>query len=371
MRSMENEREKDFSEKLYNIYKLYNNLYDEESRIVFKGRYISSVEQDKTKIFEYIRLLNKKYIIPELDDFLKSNLLDSNRIIVYGSGFDLDYTLWLLETCEIQAKFLINISEENMQKKYAIPTISLQELVINYRDYVVLIASEYNAFNIYKDLLYCKFPRNRILCPRRGILEGFWGNQYFDFLKHVSGKHEIFVDCGGYDGNTSIEFANWCHGEYDKIFIFEMDKFNIELCKKSIGNHGLNNCVLMEYGVWSDKEELRFDEGRFTSSSILDDGSEKRTVCDLDSVLGNENITFIKMDIEGAELEAIKGARNIIARYKPNLAISVYHRPEDIIEIPLLLWEIVPDYTFCLRHYRSSRRETVLYAFMGGTDQYE
>ncbi len=169
--------ERKFSEKLYNIYKLYNNLYDNESRIIFEGKYLSSIMQDETKLYEQIKKLNKKYIVPELKDFLESNLLDANKIVVYGSGFELDYTLWLLERCEIYPQFLVNISENDMQKEFGIPTISHQELVIYYFDYVVLIASADKAFNIYKDLLYCKFPRNRILCPRRGVLEGIFGKQ--------------------------------------------------------------------------------------------------------------------------------------------------------------------------------------------------
>lgn len=363
MQQMKIDEEKNFSEKLHNIYKLYNNLYDKESRIIFEGKYLSSIMQDETKLYEQIKKLNKKYIVPELKDFLESNLVDADKIIVYGSGYELDYTLWLLEKCEIYPRFLVNIGDNDTQKEFGIPTISHQELVIYYCDYAVLIASSDKAFDIYKDLLYCKFPRNRILCPRRGVLEGIFGKQYFDFYIHSSGEREVFVDCGAFDGDTSIAFANWCQGEYDKIFMFEVDRYNIELCKKHISNHELKNYTLMECGVWSKKTELKLCEGNFTSSSISDKGSVKVPVCDLDSILENEKVTFIKMDIEGAEIEAIKGAKKILARYKPRLAISVYHKPEDIIDIPLLLWEIVPEYKFCLRHYRSSRREIVLYAF--------
>ena len=355
--------ERKFSKKLYNIYKLYNNLYDNESRIIFEGKYLSSIMQDEAKLYEHIKKLNKKYIVPELWNFLENNSLDANKIVVYGSGFELEYTLWLLKRCEIYPKFMVNIGETDIQKEYRIPTISHQELAIYYCDYVVLIASTDKAFDIYKDLLYCKFPRDRIFCPRRGVLEGIWGKQYFDFYTHSPGKQEVFVDCGAFDGNTSVAFANWCHGEYDKIFMFEVDRFNIELCKKHIRDHELKKYTLIECGVWSKKTELKLCEGSFTSSSISDKGKVKVPVCDLDSTLENEKVTFIKMDIEGAEIEAIKGARRILARYKPRLAISVYHKPEDIIDIPLLLWEIVPEYQFCLRHYRSSRREIILYAF--------
>ncbi len=83
----------------------------------------------------------------------------------------------------------------------------------------------------------------------------------------------------------------------------------------------------------------------------------------MDSAIGNEKVTFIKMDIEGAEYDALCGARKIIASQKPKLAICVYHKAEDIIEIPRLILDINPDYKFALRHYSLFDTETVLYAF--------
>jgi hypothetical protein len=84
----------------------------------------------------------------------------------------------------------------------------------------------------------------------------------------------------------------------------------------------------------------------------------------LDEYLKNEKepVTFIKMDLEGAELNALKGAEQTIKEQKPKLAISIYHKPEDIWEIPNLLLELVPDYKFYIRHYTLIGAETVLYA---------
>ena len=82
----------------------------------------------------------------------------------------------------------------------------------------------------------------------------------------------------------------------------------------------------------------------------------------LDEIVKDENITFIKMDIEGSELKALEGARNTIIRNKPKLAICIYHKPEDIIEVPFYLLSLVPEYKFYIRHYSSCLWETVLYA---------
>ena len=73
---------------------------------------------------------------------------------------------------------------------------------------------------------------------------------------------------------------------------------------------------------------------------------------------------MIKLDIEGAELEALKGARETILRHKPKLAICIYNKPEDMIDIPLYIKELVPEYKLYVRHYTNTNDETVLYAVM-------
>lgn len=83
----------------------------------------------------------------------------------------------------------------------------------------------------------------------------------------------------------------------------------------------------------------------------------------LDSIVGSDNVTFIKLDVEGAEKEALIGAEQCIKNNKPKLAISVYHNPDDFLEITDYLSNLVPDYKFVLRHYHSDCIETILYAY--------
>lgn len=82
----------------------------------------------------------------------------------------------------------------------------------------------------------------------------------------------------------------------------------------------------------------------------------------IDDELADETISLIKMDIEGYELAAIRGCENLIKKYKPDLAICVYHRVFDMWEIPSLIKRYVPDYQFYLRHHSNTQVETVLYA---------
>ena len=127
---------------------------------------------------------------------------------------------------------------------------------------------------------------------------------------------------------------------------------------------GIKNVELIEAGLWSHNTFLQFlGEGKGSSHIVLEEKreTEKIKVAALDSCVA-EPVTFIKLDIEGAELEALKGAEHIIKRDKPKLAICIYHKPEDIWEIPYYIKMLVPEYKMYIRHYSNSESETVLYA---------
>lgn len=84
----------------------------------------------------------------------------------------------------------------------------------------------------------------------------------------------------------------------------------------------------------------------------------------LDQILQEEKVTFIKLDIEGAELKALQGMKNIIIKYRPLLAVCIYHKAEDIVEIPGYIKTLVPDYKFYIRSYHMDYTEHVLYAII-------
>ena len=109
------------------------------------------------------------------------------------------------------------------------------------------------------------------------------------------------------------------------------------------------------------KETLHFQSGASGASRIIEDGDSSIEVNCLDAMLNKEPITFIKMDLEGAEYNALLGAEKTIKEYKPKLAISIYHKPEDIWELPQLILKMNPDYHFYFGHYSIAAAETVLY----------
>jgi len=195
--------------------------------------------------------------------------------------------------------------------------------------------------------------------------EFFFGKQYFclsDKAWAADGDNEIFIDCGAFEGEVIKGFVEYCGGRYNKIYSFEPIPNQFENTLKNITEAGIKKVELIQKGVWSSKAVFNFSDNS-TSSRISYDGKIPVEVVPIDEVIPeNEKVTFIKMDVEGAEFEALKGAVNTIRRCKPKLAVCLYHRTHDIIEIPTLLNMILPEYKFYIRHHSMFLWETVLYA---------
>ncbi|MHC1724168.1 MAG: FkbM family methyltransferase [Aminipila sp.] len=185
--------------------------------------------------------------------------------------------------------------------------------------------------------------------------------QYFDPEIITLGCDEVFVDGGMYVGDTAEQFFKCVNGKYTHYYGFEPDTQNLHIAKKSL--QGKGNITIIEKGLWSNETQLCFSGSLESSSKLDDSGNNVVEVTSLDTYF-NDKIppTFIKMDIEGAELEALKGSRNLIIENKPKLAICAYHKPEDLYTLPELIKTYCDDYKFFLRHYTDSIYETVLYA---------
>lgn len=193
--------------------------------------------------------------------------------------------------------------------------------------------------------------------------------QYFIEEMRFS-KDEIFIDCGAYDGNTIDDFLKYCR-EYKKIIAFEPDPSNFySLSKKYDNNPKID---LINAGVYDKDGVITFETcgdggsriSNSTSSDTFDTNVVTIQIRAIDG-LNLEEVSFIKMDIEGVELNALKGAEKTILRDKPKLAICIYHSNEDMIYIAEYIHNLVPEYKIYVRqhlHYPETY-ETVLYAIM-------
>lgn len=198
-------------------------------------------------------------------------------------------------------------------------------------------------FRLHHDLKYMMS-----FCDRQDI-------QYFEPFLNLKKEGEVFGDVGGFDGLTSMAFAER-FPHYDRILFFEPEEQNIEIATKNM--EGLGKIDYYAVAAFDKKCKLHFASTGNTSQ-VCDEGIEVQADC-IDN-LGIKKLTYLKMDIEGAESAALTGAQNIIRELHPRIAISVYHKGADMIDIPNQILSYYPNYKIYLRHYTEGTAETVMY----------
>ncbi len=185
--------------------------------------------------------------------------------------------------------------------------------------------------------------------------------QYFPKGIIELSAREVFVDGGAYTGDTLLTFMRLTGGKSARCCAFEPDPATAVLLAATVEKRGLQSVTVHNKGLWSAPATLPFAVWHGTSASAVSGEGEVSVEADtIDRAA--PDATFIKLDIEGAELEALKGAAETIKRNRPKLAVCVYHKPGDLFEIPLFLRSLVPEYRFYLRQHQPVACETVLYA---------
>lgn len=186
-------------------------------------------------------------------------------------------------------------------------------------------------------------------------------DQYFCPEIVRCGKEEVFVDCGGFTGDTTENFIK-NYKDYKHIYIYEPSAENIKQCRKTVSQY--DRITIRQCGVGKKKSEAAFAQNGSSSSFVGNNQTESnkiKVVC-LDQDI-TEPVSFIKMDIECSEIDALIGAKRHIQKDFPKLAICVYHILSDIWEIAQIIDTICPQYRFYMRHYNEDQNwETVLYA---------
>lgn len=180
--------------------------------------------------------------------------------------------------------------------------------------------------------------------------------QYFEDFLGLESEGEIFADVGCFDGYTSLEFIKRCPN-YEAIHVFEPEPGNMRVVSDKLSGH--ERIHYHPFGLSNGAQTLRF-QSHGSSSRISDEGDIEIQVARLDDLLQGP-FTFLKMDIEGGEMDALEGAQNAIKLYHPRLAISVYHRFDDLWKIPQRIFSYRNDYQIFLRHYTEGVDETVMF----------
>jgi FkbM family methyltransferase len=189
--------------------------------------------------------------------------------------------------------------------------------------------------------------------------------QYFpDDLFRLNG-HERFVDCGAFDGDSVAAFVRRSGPAFQEVVALEPDPANFRKMSERVAGFPevVRQKIRMEaVGVADFNGTLRFDADGSLSSAARPDGALEITCVVLDDLLNERAPTYIKMDIEGGEIEALRGSRRLIGQHAPLLAISAYHKPNHLWRIPQLIQSLRPDYRLFLRPHNEECWDTVCYA---------
>lgn len=174
------------------------------------------------------------------------------------------------------------------------------------------------------------------------------------------GDDEVYVEGGAYDGDTIRLFIDRRGGRFDRAIGFEPDPKTHARLAAAFEDDARIEAVALGLGARS--ETLRFIDDGSRGAKLDPAGDIEVPVTALDAYLDGDRVTFIKMNIEGAELDALDGAGASIARWRPKLAISAYHRPTDLWRVPLKMKALQPEADLFLRQHEAGVVETVAYA---------
>lgn len=190
------------------------------------------------------------------------------------------------------------------------------------------------------------------------FMQGFTNNhkeQYFDKELIPQISNIDFLDGGGYIGDT-LPFIIENFPTFNNIYLVEPSSLHIKIAKRNFKN--IKNIKFINQGLGKKRE---FNNNDIDISNNCNHNYQATSTDTIDNILGNNNIDFIKLDIEGSEVDAILGAKKSILAYHPILTICIYHKASHWYEVPNIVFSIRQDYKIYLRHYMEGIYETVLY----------
>lgn len=176
----------------------------------------------------------------------------------------------------------------------------------------------------------------------------------------------VFVDCGAFDGDTVRRFLAEQRGRFGAVYAFEPDEENFRRLQDyaaGLGEEPASRVHVFKAGVGDRRATLRFNATGNTAAALSEDGAVEIEVLPVSDVVeAGGRAVYVKYDVEGAEWEALKGTEALIAEARPRLAVSVYHRPDDLWQLPLYLRRLDSSYSLFLRTQGEDGTDVICYA---------
>lgn len=353
---------------------LFSLLQDDLSKEIFLARLRLDIEPSMSNAMRVLCLNEASRKNPEerakrlaWKETVEKLNRSGEKLLLYGAGYNGTNFASLLQYekvefygfCDRRAAALA----DGVMGKSVVPP----EYLFQHADecYVIIAVGDTGAESVLRILEENHFPSDHVL---NYMDLSLMKKQYFDFPS-LYRRGTAFVDAGCFDCSTDYTFSEWCDVEYSRIFAFEPDPENYRICLER--TKSIPRITLFQAGLAERPGVGEFCSKGSGASGLCTSGAENTQagqttsvqITTIDESVGSETVGMIKMDIEGAEFAALRGAKNTIQRDKPLLATCVYHRPGDTLAFMDYLEKLVPEYRFWLRQYTGpAAYETVLYA---------
>lgn len=164
---------------------------------------------------------------------------------------------------------------------------------------------------------------------------------------------EVYLDLGAYNGDTVKEFGQLTGYHWQKVVAVEPDRRScrkLRVLAEELAEQGLQ-VEVVEAGTWNERTTLSFSDSGGRQSTFIGAAKREVEVTTIDELTGDGAVSYIKMDVEGAEVQTIAGGSRTISAHAPKLLVAAYHYDLDLFRLPLLLWELVPEYRIYLRKH--------------------
>ena len=238
-------------------------------------------------------------------------------------------------------------------ERYNAPSCSDVDLMLEHIDEIDRVYQELDD-DLSKEI-FAQIVKFRLLDDTVTVTTTEQSKQYFEEEFYRPNKEAIFVDCGAFNGISAKTFFKMNGEDFYKYYGVEPDHNNFIQLMEYVNNlpKSVKRKVnIYEKALWRDESGVKLYDLAGPGSFVANDiGLKSIPTTTIDKLVDNEPVTFIKMNIEGSEKEALLGAGNTVINHKPQLAVAGYHRTEDLWEIPLMIKKYRPDYTLHLRSY--------------------
>ncbi len=243
-----------------------------------------------------------------------------------------------------------------------------EEMLERYPDAMICVtAAAYES--VRSDLIALGAAPDLICKYLPGNTRVFEDRQYFGEAFMPPRRERYVIDGGAFRFDTGERFLNWNRGcGFEGILSYEPDPENYEICREKLAalpmdEKARENSGVIHAGLSDQNSTASFSAKGSDASCFAEDGEEVVPLVSIDNTAAGRPVSFIKLDVEGFELQALRGAENTIRRCRPRIAVCAYHKREDLLDLPEWILNLDMGFRLRLRMYSNEYLEIVLYAY--------